>query len=78
MVADKTHDNPEADLLLEKLGNPSRLIPFYAIFPADNPNQPILLDGLFTSPKPIIAALKKAGPSRGAAGQTARVAGAGP
>jgi thiol:disulfide interchange protein len=63
LVADKSHPNPDADLLLTKLGNHSRLIPYYAIFPAGNPNQPILLDGLITSPKPIIEALKKAGPS---------------
>jgi len=47
------------------LGNKSGSIPFYAIFPAQNPNEPILLDGVFSSPKPFIEALKRAGPSTG-------------
>ncbi len=51
--------------MLERLGNTSGALPFYAIFPANNPNKPILLDGVFTRPKGIIDALKKAGPSRG-------------
>ena len=55
---------PEVDQLLESLGNKGGSIPFYAIFPAGNPNQPILLDGVFASPTPIIDALKKAGPSQ--------------
>jgi len=63
--ADKTHAAPEVDDMLERLGNTGGALPFYAIFPADNPNKPILLDGLLTSPKRIIEALKKAGPSRG-------------
>ena len=65
LKADKTHPAPEVDKLLELLGNKGGSIPFYAIFPAGNPNKPILLDGVFTSPKPIVDALKKAGPSKG-------------
>ena len=65
LKADKTHPAPEVDELLELLGNKGGSIPFYAIFPAGNPNKPILLDGVFTSPKPIVDALKKAGPSKG-------------
>ena len=63
LKADKTTSAPEVDDLLRQLGNKSGSIPFYAIFPAGNPNKPILLDGVFTSPQPIIDALKKAGPS---------------
>ena len=66
MKADKTDPAPEVDDMLELLGNKGGAIPFYAIFPARNPNQPITLDGVFTSPQPILDALKKAGPSKGA------------
>ena len=58
--ADMTHDAPEASELLQQLGNKGGSIPFLAIFPADNPNKPILLDGLITSPAQIIAKLKLA------------------
>ena len=64
--ADKTQAAPEIEDFLRKLGNKSGSIPFYAIFPADDPNRPILLDGIFMSPQPIIKALKEAGPSRNA------------
>ena len=65
LKADKTHASPEVDDMLERLGNTGGALPFYAIFPAGDPNKPILLDGLFTSPKRIIEALRRAGPSRG-------------
>jgi len=65
LKADKTHPAPEVDELLQRLGNKGKSIPFYAIFPAGNPNRPILLDGVFTSPNPILDALRKAGPSNG-------------
>ena len=58
--ADKTRPAPEVDRLLEQLGNKSGAIPFIAIFPAGSPNKPILLDGVFTSPKPFLEALEKA------------------
>ena len=59
--ADKTRPAPEVDRLLAQLGNKSGSIPFYAIFPAGRPNQPVLLDGgPFTSPKPFLEAFKKA------------------
>ena len=64
MKADKTDPSPHVDEMLALLGNQSGSIPFYAIFPAGTPNEPILLDGLFTSPRPILDALKKAGPSK--------------
>ena len=44
-----------------RLGNKSRSIPYYAIFPAGNPNQPITRDGVYLSPQPIIEALREAG-----------------
>ncbi|MEO8493972.1 MAG: hypothetical protein ABI614_02805 [Planctomycetota bacterium] len=59
--ADKTRPAPEVDRLLEQLGNKSGSIPFYAIFPAGSPNKPILMDGVFTSPKPFLEAFEKAG-----------------
>ncbi|MCI0493262.1 MAG: thioredoxin family protein, partial [Planctomycetes bacterium] len=60
LKADKTQPAPEVDALLRKLGNKAGSIPFYAVFPAANPNRPILLDGMFTSPLPILNALRKA------------------
>jgi hypothetical protein len=64
LKADKTDEAPEVDELLLLLGNDGKSIPFYAIFPAGRPNEPILLDGVFTSPQPILDALMKAGPSQ--------------
>ncbi|MCA9143985.1 MAG: hypothetical protein H6821_01840 [Planctomycetaceae bacterium] len=61
--ADKQHQAVEVNRLLEQLGNKSGAIPFYAIFPAGSPNKPILLDGVFTSPKPFIEAFEKANAS---------------
>ena len=65
--ADKTQPAPEVDELLRRLGNKAGSIPFYAVFPAGNPNKPILLDGMFTSPQPILDALRKAVSSDAAA-----------
>ena len=64
--ADKTGPAPEADATLRRLGNKAASIPFYAIFPSNAPSRPLLLDGLFTSPAPIVQALHQAGASRGA------------
>ena len=61
--ADKTKPAPEVDETLRRLGNKAASIPFYAIFPSKSPSKPILLDGLFTSPKPIVQALREAGPT---------------
>ena len=63
MQADKTRDNAAADALLERLGNKARAIPFVAIFPAGQPQRPILLDGPLTEGT-VLEALRKAGPSR--------------
>ena len=64
--ADKTEPNPAADELLRRLGNSAASIPFYAVFPAGRPNEPVLLDGLYSSPEPfanaIRGSIKKAGP----------------
>jgi len=64
--ADKTGPAPEADDALRRLGNKAASIPFYAIFPSNSPSRPLLLDGLITSPAPIVQALRQAGASRGA------------
>ncbi len=71
--ADKSRAEKEVDDLLHKLGNQSGAIPFYAIFPAGRPNEPILLDGLLTQ-KRIIDALQQAGPSQVAADTAPRTA----
>jgi suppressor for copper-sensitivity B len=64
--ADKTKPAPEVDETLRRLGNKAASIPFYAIFPSNSSRTPILLDGLLTSPEPIVQAVRQAGPSRGA------------
>jgi suppressor for copper-sensitivity B len=64
--ADKTKPAPEVDETLRRLGNKAASIPFYAIFPGNVSSKPILLDGLLTSPGPIVQAFRRAGPSRGA------------
>ena len=64
--ADKTKPAPEVDETLRRLGNKAASIPFYAIFPGNSSRKPILLDGLLTSPRPIVQAVRAAGPSRGA------------
>ena len=49
LKADKTTDAPEIDQLLKALGNSNTQIPFYAVFPAETPNQPETYSGLFFS-----------------------------
>lgn len=61
--ADKAHGEAAVNALLEKLGNPSGAIPFYAIFPAKDPTRPILMDGLLSKAK-VREALERAGPSQ--------------
>jgi len=65
--ADKAHGEEEVDALLEKLGNASGAIPFYAIFPANDPTRPILMDGILTKAR-VLEALQRAGPSHAADG----------
>jgi thiol:disulfide interchange protein len=62
MKADKTRKSPEIDELLVKLGNRTKQIPFYAIFPAGRANEPIVMDGLYTSPAAFIKKLKEVAP----------------
>lgn len=59
MKADKTEPAPEVDATLRLLGNQAASIPFYAVFPADSPERPVTLDGVFTSPQPIVDALSR-------------------
>ena len=61
--ADKTEPAPEVDKLLKQLGNNSASIPFYAVFPEDNPAKPITLDGIFSSPAAFLTALANEGAS---------------
>ena len=58
--ADKTRESPDIDALRVKLGNPAKAIPFYAIYPAGQPDKPIVLDGVFASPDRVLEALKRA------------------
>jgi len=58
MKADTTHDVPE---LLSVLGADS--VPTLAIFPADDPNSPIVFRGWYSAEE-LLDALKKAGPSK--------------
>jgi thiol:disulfide interchange protein len=62
--ADKTKAAPDVDETLRCLDNKAAATPFYAIFPSSSSSKPILLDGLLTSPEPIVNALRQAGPSR--------------
>ena len=62
--ASRSSNQEETDKLLVALGNQKRAIPFYAIFPADHPNQPILIETGTLLPAQIQAALRQAGPSR--------------
>jgi thiol:disulfide interchange protein len=57
LKADMTHEAPDADELKARLGGSS--IPFYAVFPAASPKQPIVFDGLITKTR-VLETLKKA------------------
>lgn len=65
--ADRSKATAAVNELLHQLGNTGGAIPFYAIFPAGNPNEPILMDGLL-SKKRVLEALQQAGPSQMAEG----------
>ena len=64
MHADWTRTPPEITKMLELLG--SKQVPVLAIFPAGNPNEPVVLRGGYTQAT-LLEALKKAGPSKIAA-----------
>ncbi len=59
--ADWTHGEPEVTKMLELLG--SKQVPVLAIFPAGDPNRPIVLRGGYTQGR-LLEALKQAGPSK--------------
>lgn len=61
LVADWTDGSPEITSMLDRLG--SKQIPKLAIFPADTPHRPIVLDGVYTQAQ-LFEALRRAGPSR--------------
>jgi thiol:disulfide interchange protein DsbD len=63
LQADWTHGAPEVTEMLEILG--SKQVPVVAIFPAGDPNRPIVLRGGYTK-QTLLEALQKAGPSAGA------------
>jgi thiol:disulfide interchange protein len=71
LQADLTRENPEAEELLIQLGNHARSIPFLAIFPADRPNEVLVLDGPLTS-SDVINALNRAVASRVATAESQR------
>ncbi|MDX1963114.1 MAG: cytochrome c biogenesis protein CcdA [Pirellulales bacterium] len=61
LKADKTDEVPEIEELLSKLDRTG--IPLLAIFPANDPTRPIVIDGLLTQQQ-VLDALRKAGPSQ--------------
>jgi len=63
LKADWTRADPEVTRMLELLG--SKQVPVVAIFPAGDPNRPIVLRGGYTQ-KTLLKALEDAGPSKGA------------
>ena len=60
LLADYTRQSPEIKKLLNKLGSIS--VPLTAIFPADRPNEPIVLQDIFTKAT-LLEKLREAGPS---------------
>ncbi len=58
LKADKSDPAPDVDSLLIELGQTSKGIPFYAIFPAGG-GEPILMEGVLTQGR-LLAALEKA------------------
>jgi thiol:disulfide interchange protein len=69
LLADWTDESEEIKKALEQLG--SKSIPLLAIYPADRPNDPIVLRDLL-SESDVIEALKQAGPSKSAQTRTAK------
>ena len=63
LVADMTEEQPDILRLLNELGNSSGQIPYYAIYPAGKPAEPIVFGELITQGK-VIAELQRAGPSK--------------
>jgi thiol:disulfide interchange protein len=65
LIADMTEESPAANELLAKLGNAAQAIPYYAVFPASRPDEPVVFDGLLRSQQ-VIDVLEQAGPSKDA------------
>jgi thiol:disulfide interchange protein DsbD len=63
LQADWTHGAPEVTEMLEILG--SKQVPVVAIFPAGDPNRPIVFRGGYTK-QALLEAIERAGPSAGA------------
>jgi thiol:disulfide interchange protein DsbD len=61
LQADWTYADPEVTELLELLG--SKQVPVVAIFPAEEPNRPIIFQGGYTQAT-LLDALQRAGPSK--------------
>lgn len=61
LLADWTNPNTEISEMLELLG--SKQIPVLAIFPADRPNEPIVLRGWYSTDT-LVEKLQQAGPSK--------------
>ena len=68
LVADWTDGSAEISAMLELLG--SKQIPVLAIFPADRPNNPIVLRGWYTKAQ-LVEQLREAGPSAATSGNVA-------
>lgn len=66
LQADMTRYPPEESELLERLAG-GRMVPVLAIFPANRPNEPIVLRDTYTKAL-VHDSLRQAGPSRGAPG----------
>jgi thiol:disulfide interchange protein DsbD len=58
LKADMTHEAPEADELKRRLGGSS--LPFYAVFPAAAPDQPIVFDGPIATVQTILDRFQQA------------------
>ena len=68
LVADWSDRSPELGEFLEDLG--SQQLPVIAFFPAENPNQPLVIaTGLYTQSQ-VLANLDKAGPSKATASKS--------
>jgi hypothetical protein len=62
LQADYTKRDPVIREVLEDLGAFKSGLPVLAIFPAERPNEPILLTGIYTQQQ-LIESIKRAGPS---------------
>jgi len=59
VVADWSYDDPKIETMIRELGGEGQALPFAAVFPAKDPNHPILLRD-FYSLQDAIAALEQA------------------